>query len=415
MTDVTGSVTTAGGAGDEFNTNQDGKTTPQAMNFDKDARGMEGSGEYPNYWSHKTPSGHNFIMDDSKGKETVTLQHRSGSSIQFKPDGSVLYTTHNGKYEVVFGEDRITVSGAQDITIKGDASLRCYGDYNVTCHKDYNLTVMGNMNVTAKNMNRAIRGNMDTTAKNVNKRVEGSSTYNTLGAHSIVSKGNMTMASRQAKVAVGGSKGVHMAVTNQGDFTMKSEQGDMYMQTKQGKFNAKFSADQGGSQVVTMVADQGSFTTQAKQNINHEAQQGAYQVKAMQQVGIKSTSQSVQVAAPSGSIQHEAGQNYSATAGSSMDMRAPSGSATFAGQSTNINSLGGILNMVSSFGALNLDSLGSLLNLNGGIGSIVSQLQQITFSFGDIIGGVDIPSIVAQKVDQPEAEQDATSEIDGWQ
>jgi hypothetical protein len=415
MTDVVGQVSAAGSESNQYNTNEDAKETPKAMNFDKDARGMEGGGQYPNYWSHKTRSGHNFIMDDSKGNETITIQHRSGSAIQFRPDGGVHYTTHNGKYEVVFGEDRITVSGAQDITVKGDASLRVYGNHNVTVHKDYNLTVLGSMNVTAKNLNRSIRGNMDTTAKNINKRVEGSSTYNTLGAHSVVAKGNMTVASRGAQTFLAGSKGLHASVPNQGNMTFKNEKGDMHMETKQGKFDAKFSANEGGTQVVSLTAKDGTFTTQAYQDINHQAQQGKYQVKAAQQVGIQSDSSNIQVKAVSGSIQQVAGQSYTATAGSSMDMRAPSGSATFAGQSTNINSLGGILSMVSSGGALNLDSLGSLLNLNGGIGSIISAAQQLTFTFGDIQGAVGIPTINAQRADQPTEEPDASSEISSWQ
>lgn len=417
MTDVTGGVSflqDSGSQSNQYNTNEDGKKTGRKFTVDKDARSMEKGGTYPNYWSHKTRSGHSFIMDDSQGNETVTLQHRSGSAIQMRPDGGVQMTTHNGKYEVVFGENRVTISGAQDITVKGDTSLRCYGDYNVTVHKDYNLTVLGDYNITSKNLNRSIRGNMDTTAKNVNKRVEGSSTYNTQGAHAIVAKGNMTMASRTAKTYIGGSSGLHMHVTNEGDMSMKSEKGDMYMETKEGKFDGKFSADQGGTKVVSMVADDGSFHTQAHQDINVEAKQGSYQLKAQQQVGIKSTSQSIQVAAPSGSIQHEAGQNYSATAQQSMDLRAPSGTATFAGQQTNVNAMGGALSMVGQGGGINMDSLGGLLNLNGGLGSITSALGQLSFNFGDITSASGVPSITAKQVNQPQEEPDASGEISSW-
>ena len=127
-----------------------------------DARKDGSAGSYPDYFSWKTRSGHIFQLDDSQGHETITLQHRGGTAIQMAHDGSLHITAHNGKYEITFGENRMTVSGAQDITVKGDASLRVYGDYNVTCHKDYNLSVLGNFNVTAKNHNRHILGNMDT-------------------------------------------------------------------------------------------------------------------------------------------------------------------------------------------------------------------------------------------------------------
>ena len=79
-----------------YNPNKERKTTPNKFKVAEDARKVEGSGKYPNYWSYKSRSGHNIIMDDSKGNETVTVQHRSGSAIQFRPDGGVHYTTRNG-------------------------------------------------------------------------------------------------------------------------------------------------------------------------------------------------------------------------------------------------------------------------------------------------------------------------------
>ena len=137
------------GGSKNINPNQQRKKTPRKYKVAKDNRSEQDAGKYPYYFSWKSRSGHTFQMDDSKGQETVTIQHRSGSAIQMRADGSVHYTTHNGKYDVIFGEDRVSISGAQDITVKGDASLRVYGDYNVTCHKDYNLTVAGNLNITA--------------------------------------------------------------------------------------------------------------------------------------------------------------------------------------------------------------------------------------------------------------------------
>ena len=128
-------------------------------------------GKYPDYFSWKTRSGHTFQLDDTMGQETVTLQHRSGTAIQMAPDGTLTITAHNGRYDIVFGEDRMTVSGAQDVTIKGDASIRVHGDYNVTCQKDYNLTVLGNFNIVAKNHNRHILGNIDTQARNETKKL----------------------------------------------------------------------------------------------------------------------------------------------------------------------------------------------------------------------------------------------------
>lgn len=408
MTDVTGSVSVNNSAGEEFNTNQERKTTPRDMTFDKDVRSMEGSGAYPNYWSHKTRSGHNFIMDDSEGKETVTLQHRSGSGIQMRPDGGVLLTTHNGKYEVTFGESRVTISGAQDITVKGDASLRVYGNHNVTVHKDYNLTVLGDMNVTAKNMNRSIRGNMDTTAKNINKRVEGSSTYNTMGAHSLVAEGNMMVASRTQKAFLAGGKGIHASVTDQGDMTFKNEKGNMHMETKEGKFDAKFSD---GSNEVTLMAKEGAFHAQAAKAINVESKQDKIQMKAQKDIGLKSTSAGVNVDAPSGDFQAMAGQKVRVTSGNDMQMKA-GGTAGFEGSTTHVGGASGTTHVVG--GDVNVEPLSGLLNLAGGMGNPMSAMSQLNFNFGDILSAQGTPSINAQKANQPQEEPDASGEINSW-
>jgi hypothetical protein len=372
---------------------------------------MEGGGTYPNYYSHKTPSGHTFQMDDSKGNETVTIQHRSGSAIQFKPDGSVSYTTHNGKYEVVFGEDRITVSGAQDITVKGDASLRVYGDYNVTAHKNYNLTVMGDYNVTAKNLNRAIRGNMDTEAKNVNKRVEGSSTYNTMGAHAIVAKGNMTMASRGAKTYIGGGSGLHMHVPNKGDVTIKSEQGDMYMETKQGKFDGQFSD---GTNKVSMTADAGAFHAQSDKAMNIESKQDKIQMKAQQDIGMSSTAGGINANAPSGNFQAMAGQKVRVSAGADMQMKS-GGTAGFDGAAaTHVGNNQGVTHVVGGGAGVNIDPLAGLLNLAGGLGIAMPDMGQLSFAFDAIKSATGVQDIAAKAVEQVTAEPDLTSEIQQW-
>jgi uncharacterized protein (DUF2345 family) len=422
MTDVTGSVSVNNSGGDQFNTNEERKTTPRAVNFDKDARSMEGAGAYPNYWSHKTRSGHTFIMDDSEGKETVTLQHRSGTGIQMRPDGGMLLTTHNGKYEVTFGENRVTISGAQDITVKGDASMRVYGNHNVTVHKDYNLTVLGDMNVTAKNMNRSIRGNMDTTAKNINKRVEGSSTYNTMGAHSVVSEGNMMVASRTQKAFFAGGKGIHASVTDQGDMTFKNEKGNMHMETKEGKFDAKFSD---GTNEVTLLAKDGALHAQAAKAVNVESKQDKIQVKAKKDVGITATSGGVNVDAQSGGINMAATQNIvTKSTGGDVQIRSQGGNAqVLAGGQASIEGAGSThvgqnqstTNIVGGGSGVNVDALGGLLNLAGGLGlPFTGQIQQLSFIFDQIQSATGIPSISASKAQQPQEEPDASSEINSW-
>lgn len=360
-----------------------GKETPEDWSRHEDARKGQGAGEYPNQMVYKSRSGHSLIFDDSQGHESVTLQHRSGSVIQMQPDGAVHITAHNSLYTVVFGENRMTVSGAQDITVKGDASLRVYGDMNTTVHKNYNLTVLGDYNVTAKNHNRHIRGNIDTQAKNETKKLEGSSAKIARGGIAHVATGSISNISAEGKSYMGGAKGAHIAVTKQGDMTFKNEKGDTFMQNADGKFDAKF--EQGGKK-VSLVAKSGSMKVQAQQDI-----------------GMESTSGSIQAKTSSGDISVDSGKNASVKARAAASVK---GATTHVGDSTGTTHVVG--------GDVNVDPLAGLLNLAGGMGLPfdISQLSQFTQLANMVASG--IPSISSSQADQPREEPDAENEISNW-
>jgi len=182
------------------------KITPPKWSSPEDPRKNAKAGKYPNYFCHKTRSGHTFMMDDSNEAEHIVLQHRSGACVQFMPDGCVQFISHNGHYDVVFGENRMLVTGAYDVIVQGGASLKVDGNYNVTVKGDTNLDVNGDFNVTAKNMNQTIRGNIDVQAKNKTEKIEGSSTSQAQGAMTLVSDAGMTIGSSSDSVAIGAAK-----------------------------------------------------------------------------------------------------------------------------------------------------------------------------------------------------------------
>ena len=181
-------------------------TTPAEFKTPPDAR--ETGGEYPNYFIKKTRSGHVMMMDDTLGSEHVTLQHRGGSMIQFTPDGRITFIAQSGQYSVIFGENRMLITGAQDVVVEGMASLMVKGDYNTTVQGNYNTVVHGDMNITAKNLNQTIRGNMDTTAKNMTTNIEGSTSITTHGITTIASDGGLGLASTGDSVAIGAGQNI---------------------------------------------------------------------------------------------------------------------------------------------------------------------------------------------------------------
>lgn len=251
----------------------DAAKTEEDFDVNKDERSEEKAGQYPYYMSYKSRSGHNLIFDDSKGHESVTLQHRGGSAIQMRSDGSLHITAHNSQYTVTFGENRMTISGAHDITVKGDCSLRVYGDYNVTCHKDYNLTVMGNFNMTAKNHNRHIRGNLDTQVKNETKKLEGSSATLARGGIAKVAKGPVSMISRKGSAHFGGADGLNMAVPKEGKITVRNEKGGIDVSAKEGEMHTRIDKD------ISTASLEGKMNFSSKSGTKFKDQNGGFKVE----------------------------------------------------------------------------------------------------------------------------------------
>ena len=379
--------------------NNKAKETPEdPYDIRETPRKGQGAGEYPNYWTMKDRSGNNIGMDATEGHESLFVQHRSGSGFEFFPDGAVHMTSHNSRYEITFGENRVTISGAQDITVKGDASLRVYGDYNVTCHKNYNLTVMGDFNVTSKNLNRAIRGNMDTQAKNVNKKIEGSINYQAHGAASYVSKGSTTVASQGDKTFLAGASGLHAAVTNEGDMSFFNEKGDMFHETKDGKSDQKYASnnkevkiihkdgktDHTADEEITTTSTNKGITTTANQDVTTKSQQGGIQFKADQ-----------------GSISADAQQNIEIKSQQDTHIKA-TGTAAIDGSTTHVGGLSGTTHVVGS--DVHVEPGSGNVNLAGGMGQQFGGLGQLAFNFltGDQAQGVQDRR--SERASQPQEE-----------
>lgn len=193
------------------------KETPKKWSSAKDPRGEKDAGKYPNQIITKTRSGNIPLMvDDSPGKESMTIQHRSGSAFQFLPDGSVQITAHHGKYDIVFGENRMTVTGAHDLTVKGHGSMMVYGDYNKTIHGDVNMTVTGAYNMTADSHNAVVRNNMDVAVGgNKTTKIAGSESRNVKKSYALAAGEDATVASKGGTLNFGAEKQLSLFTNDQ--------------------------------------------------------------------------------------------------------------------------------------------------------------------------------------------------------
>jgi hypothetical protein len=208
-------------------TKNDKKKTEQTWTGPKDARSEKGAAKYPNQHVLKTRSGHSIIYDDSKDNESMTIQHRGGSCIMFMPDGAVHMTTHNGRYDIVFGEDRMTVTGAHDITVKGDGSLRVYGDYRKTVHGNVEVSATGSITYRGNNINHLASGNHTIVAELGNHKF---GTAAELSAPHVSVVGSDSAAFVGRDKAFFGGKNAEVAGVNK--LKVGSEKGEMHVHTE---------------------------------------------------------------------------------------------------------------------------------------------------------------------------------------
>lgn len=194
--------------------------TPPQWDGPQDARKLPGAGKYPNYWAHKTRSGHVLMLDDSKGAESVTLQHRGGSMIQMLPDGKVQIRSQNGRYDVTFGENRMYVTGAQDITVDGAASLTCKKEYNVTAKK-INLTTQEDINFVCRNFNINASKKVDIQGNDMTVKMKSNMGFLASGAMGLFSKSGFSCGSSGDSAIFVGQKSVGIGA-NEGKLMLKS-------------------------------------------------------------------------------------------------------------------------------------------------------------------------------------------------
>lgn len=76
---------------------------------------------YPNNHVFESESGHIIEIDDTTDAERVHVYHKSGSFVEFHPNGDVV-TQHKNGFKTVTGNDNIHVTG--DLTIKADGNIK---------------------------------------------------------------------------------------------------------------------------------------------------------------------------------------------------------------------------------------------------------------------------------------------------
>lgn len=116
--------------------------------------------KYPFNKVHETPSGHQWQVDDTPGKERIFFRHASGSSVEFGPDGKIQViavgdqkVTNKGGVTLTIDENNdVKISGHSRLNVGGGAHIEVAGDAAVAVGGDTALAAMGALNARCKTL-----------------------------------------------------------------------------------------------------------------------------------------------------------------------------------------------------------------------------------------------------------------------
>lgn len=122
--------------------------------------------QYPYNQVKETESGHVIELDDTPNAERVHIAHRTGSFIEYHPNGTVVQKAvkdyygiiHGSSYEHVVGEKTITIDKGAKLLVASksgnfEIEVGSGGDLNITVDGDFNINCNGKFTVNAEQIN----------------------------------------------------------------------------------------------------------------------------------------------------------------------------------------------------------------------------------------------------------------------
>lgn len=105
--------------------------------------------KYPYNNVYESESGHALEFDDTKGSERVHLYHRSGSYIEWAPNGDRSERIQKDKFTVVIGDESVYVKGDVTIYVDGNVNMDVEGNFQADIGGTCKITSGGNMTLKA--------------------------------------------------------------------------------------------------------------------------------------------------------------------------------------------------------------------------------------------------------------------------
>jgi hypothetical protein len=105
--------------------------------------------KYPYNNVYESESGHALEFDDTKDAERIHLYHRSGSYVEWAPNGDRTERIEKDKFEVVVGNESVYIKGNVKVYVDGNVSLEIGGNFDAKIGGTCTVESGGNMRFTA--------------------------------------------------------------------------------------------------------------------------------------------------------------------------------------------------------------------------------------------------------------------------
>lgn len=142
--------------------------------------------QYPLNQVQETVSGHAIVINDTLGGERILIKHRTGSGVEFRPDGTIILSSTKNTIQISGADQTVIVEGDGNLVYKGNLNIKVTGDLNIDVGGNYNVKTSGNK---IENIIGSDRKNVN---GNVGNIVRGSSSYTVLGTTTNTHLGNLT-------------------------------------------------------------------------------------------------------------------------------------------------------------------------------------------------------------------------------
>ena len=106
---------------------------------------------YPYNHVYESESGHLQEFDDTPGAERIHIRHRTGSSIEYHPNGTRTDIIKGDQYTLTTGDNQVYIQGKSDTTINGRHKLYINKDGQSNNHYDIEIGPGANINIQVDN------------------------------------------------------------------------------------------------------------------------------------------------------------------------------------------------------------------------------------------------------------------------